>query len=106
MGVVAPGNKQIGTYNITLLKRSDKTVKLGAVSSTALVKYNQPPVSIPSASGFALSIRSASGFALVKYNQPPVSIRSASGFALVQRFEQRNENVYHPTNYGLNNTVV
>lgn len=78
MGVVAPGNKQIGTYNITLLKRSDKTVKLGAVSSTALVKYNQPPV----------------------------SIRSASGFALVQRFEQRNENVYHPTNYGLNNTVV
>ena len=38
MGVVAPGNKQIGTYNITLLKRSDKTVKLGAVSSTALVR--------------------------------------------------------------------
>ena len=96
MGVVAPGNKQIGTYNITLLKRSDKTVKLGAVSSTALVKYIQPPV----------SIHSASGFAVVKYIQPPVSIHSASGFALVQRFEQRNENVYHPTNYGLNNTVV
>ena len=51
-------------------------------------------------------ICSASGFAVVKYIQPPVSIHSASGFALVQRFEQRNENVYHPTNYGLNNTVV
>ena len=46
MGVVAPGNKQIGTYNITLLKRSDKTVKLGAVSSTALVSNSDTAIPI------------------------------------------------------------
>ena len=165
MGVVAPGNKQIGTYNITLLKRSDKTVKLGAVSSTALVRNSDTAIPIAPynvnigvcnfnligrAPTPILRVGAALASALVKYTPPPdVSIRSASGFAvvknnsitaiptpvlslgiggfsfagltackntakvsavigvaLVQRFEQRNENVYHPTNYGINNTVV
>ena len=100
MGIVAPGNKQIGSFTFDLLHQSNKSVKVVGGTSFALTKSSGaiaplPPYNVNIGSCTidllgavarqTIKIEGALALALVKYLPPTrIYLHSGTGFALVK----------------------
>ena len=79
MAIVPPGNKQIGSPQLT-----------GAVSS-----------------GDSIVVPNVALYATVKYLPPyTVQVSNYALYAVVQRYDQRRESVIHSLYYGKNNPLL
>ena len=99
MGVVAPGNKQIGSWTFNLLQVSKPSIQIASVTGFALTQTQTPPtptqpynvnlgsygLTLLVSSKKVMKIESALGLAVVKYSPPTILyFHNALGLAAVK----------------------
>ena len=103
MAIVPPGNKQIGTFQITGVV--DEGESVGIVSAASYSVLKNSTVTFTGQEAQTVQVGSFQ-FTGVVDEGDSIGITSAGFYAVVQKFDIRRESVIHSLYYGKNNQFL
>ena len=103
MAIVPPGNKQIGTFQITGVVDEGDAVGVANVASYALLKNDTVTFTGQEAQTVQLGTFQITG---VVDEGDTVALIATGFYALVQKFDIRRGSVIHSLYYGKNNPLL